>query len=158
MADTFIKDLPIESNPQSADYLVGDFGTPPRTKKVAVGSLSAGATPGTATTSQTLSATNLTYVKADGTLALADATAEGKEAISFVKTSYGSGVSAQHYFSGVISGFSGLTPGANYFMSRTPGAVTSDVSAYTTGNVIMKIGNAISATEIYFNPQIPVTK
>ena len=153
-----ISDLPLESDPQGTDYLVGDFGNPAVTKRVRISDLpDGGAGSDTATTSQIIPALSLTYIKADGTLDLADASSEGKEAISFVAEGYGAGVAAVHYLSGnVIEGLVGLTPGVDYYMSETAGAITATPPS-TLGNVVLKIGTAISATKIAFNPSIPVT-
>lgn len=44
---------------------------------------------------------------------------------------------------GKIKGFSGLTPGANYYLSNTAGAIST-----TPGATSIKVGKALSATEI----------
>ena len=56
----------------------------------------------------------------------------------------------------IITGFTGLTPNALYFLSVTPGEMTT-VPPAADGNVIQQVGKAISATEFFFNPQIPIT-
>jgi hypothetical protein len=49
---------------------------------------------------------------------------------------------------GLLDGFSGLTPGARYYLSpTTPGAITSTLPT-GTGNIIVKVGFAKSATEL----------
>lgn len=45
--------------------------------------------------------------------------------------------------SGVVSGQSGLTPGTRYYLSSTPGAISSSAG----GNTV-KVGKAVSATEL----------
>ena len=53
-----------------------------------------------------------------------------------------------------ITGFSGLTPGAAYFLSdATAGALTTTAPSATVGNVIRQVGYALSATEFVFLPQ-----
>ena len=47
---------------------------------------------------------------------------------------------------GEVSGFVGLTPLAQYYLSLTPGLATLSVGAYTTGNVVQKIGKAKSTS------------
>jgi hypothetical protein len=46
---------------------------------------------------------------------------------------------------GRLSGFSGLTPGARYYLSTTAGEISSTIPA-GTGNVIVQVGYAKSAT------------
>ena len=87
----------------------------------------------------------------------ADATAEGKEAIGFVLSSVSNGASATVYFEGTITGLSGLTEGARYYLSAsTPGAVTATPPG-SAGNVVQYIGTAISTTELSFEPDIIAT-
>ena len=83
----------------------------------------------------------------------ADATAEGKEVHGFVLAAVTSPAAALVYFEGRITGLSGLTPGASYYLSAsTPGAVTlTPVSA--AGNVDQYVGSAVSATELNFEPE-----
>lgn len=53
-----------------------------------------------------------------------------------------------------ISGFSGLTPGQSVYVSRsTPGAVTQDLSAFVTGEHVYRVGHALTASVIVFNPE-----
>lgn len=49
-----------------------------------------------------------------------------------------------------VSGLAGLTPGATYWLSTTPGLITD--TPPSSDNVIQKIGVAVSATELFFNP------
>ena len=51
--------------------------------------------------------------------------------------------------SGIRSGFSGLIPGADYYLSNTPGAIST-----TPGTNIMVVGLAISPTELLIFPGI----
>lgn len=54
----------------------------------------------------------------------------------------------------IVGGFSGLTPGKKQYVSRaTAGALTEDLSAFTTGESAYCVGRALSATEIEFDPQ-----
>lgn len=87
----------------------------------------------------------------------ADATAEGKEANGFVIAAVTSGATATVYTEGnILSGLTGLTPGARYYLSTTPGQINAaPVSA--TGNVDQCVGVAASATTLVFAPEDPVT-
>lgn len=41
-----------------------------------------------------------------------------------------------------------LVPGDVYFLSTTAGKITNDVSAYVAGNIIQKLGIAVSTTDL----------
>lgn len=82
----------------------------------------------------------------------ADATAANKfYAVGFVLDSVASGQPAKVYFEGVVTGLSGLTIGAKYFLSETAGAITSTAPS-TSGALVQFVGTAISATELSFEP------
>lgn len=99
----------------------------------------------------------IVYVKADGQLALADATAEAKEAVGFVAAPYAAAALATYSLTGsIISGLAGLTPGATYYLNTTPGAITITPPS-TVGNVVQAVGVALSATSLLFAPQAPIT-
>lgn len=78
----------------------------------------------------------------------ADASAEGKEANGFVLAAVTSGQMADVYAEGTNAGLSGLTPGP-LFLSTTPGQVTSTAPT-GTGQVVQRVGAAISATALNF--------
>lgn len=48
---------------------------------------------------------------------------------------------------------SGLTAGTKYYLSKTAGTLTNNVSGYTSGNIVYQIGYARSSTEIIVAPQ-----
>lgn len=162
MADTPISRLPLETAPALTDFIVGDFGSTPRTKRVTVAALlsavDTSGISGTATAAVALlQATPLCYIKSNGTLDLANATAEGKEALVFVNDDFQAGNVVTYYTTGLIDGFVGLTPGTDYFMSAaTSGAVTATAPT-TAGNVVQRIGVAVSSTAISFSPATPIT-
>lgn len=81
----------------------------------------------------------------------ADATIVGKEADGFVLSAVTSGANALVYFEGVNTALSGLVPGAKLFLDTTAGGVT-DTAPSTGGNVLQKVGRAISATAMTFEP------
>ncbi len=87
----------------------------------------------------------------------ADATAEGKEAVGFVKAAVATGATAAVYFEGRMTGLAGLTTGARQYLAATPGAVTATAPS-ASGNVVQFIGTAVIATEIDFEKSNPVTK
>ncbi len=110
-------------------------------------------------TSENLSAGNLVNVYDNGgtpTARKADGTAEGKECYGFVLAGTTSPAAATVYLSGTITGLTSLTPGARYYLDATAGAATATPLS-TSGNVSQFIGVAISATEISFDADEPIT-
>jgi hypothetical protein len=110
-------------------------------------------------TSENLSAGNLVNIydnSGTATARKADGTSEGKETVGFVLAGTTSPAAASVYLTGTITGLSSLTPGARYYMDDTAGAVT-DTPLTASGNVSQYIGTAISATEIAFDPDEPIT-
>ena len=87
----------------------------------------------------------------------ADATAEGKEAVGFVKAVAALNASAAVYFEGRISGLSGLTPGDRMFTSAATAGASTATPPSAAGNVVQYIGTAVSATEIDFERGEPIT-
>jgi hypothetical protein len=85
----------------------------------------------------------------------ADATAAGKEVDGYVKEATDSGDTATMYFEGENNALSGLTPSSSYFLSTTPGAVSATAPS-ATGNVVQRVGKALSATAIEFNRGTPI--
>jgi hypothetical protein len=81
----------------------------------------------------------------------ADATTSGKEAHGFVLEAVDSGDPATVYFEGTNTQVSGATPGV-VFLATTAGGFTSTAPS-STGNVVQKLGVAVSATAISFEAQ-----
>jgi hypothetical protein len=112
----------------------------------------------TANAGEGLSAGNLVYISAAGTVFKADANAVDKAAIGFVLASSASGASATVYFEGTITGLTGLTAGTRYFLSDTAtGGVTATLPT-GVGDIVQLVGTAISATELSFEPQTPLVR
>lgn len=87
----------------------------------------------------------------------ADATVEGKECQGFVKSAFASAATAVVFTSGnILTGLSGLTPGARQYLAITSGART-ETPPSAAGNVLQMLGNANSATSIIFEPEEPIT-
>lgn len=85
----------------------------------------------------------------------ADATVAGKEAHGFVLVGAGSGASVTVYFEGSNTAMSGLTPGTQ-FLSTTAG-ITSGSAPAGSGNVVQRVGFAVSATTMNFQSGVPIT-
>jgi hypothetical protein len=112
-----------------------------------------------ANASETLSAGDMVNLWDDaGTLKArkADATAAGKECDGFTSEGVNSGDPATITLDGTLSGLSGLTIGAHYFVSTTPGTITLTAPS-TGGNVYQSVGKAKSATELIFERGEPIT-
>lgn len=84
----------------------------------------------------------------------ADATTSGKEAHGFVLESVTSGNPATVYFEGTNTQVTGATAGVVY-LSTTAGDFSSSAPS-GSGNVVQKLGVAISSTAISFEAQQPV--
>lgn len=109
----------------------------------------------TAIAAVSLTGPALVYVNGSGQLDYADATAEGKEAVGYINDSFAAAAVATYYNAGQMEGLSGLSTNVRYFMTTTPGVVGAIPS--TTGNVVLCVGTAASATTLNFNLETPVT-
>lgn len=78
----------------------------------------------------------------------ADATTAGKQAHGYVLTSVDNGDPATVYFEGSNTQVSGATPGPVFLSTSAGGFASTAPSA--AGNVVQRLGVAISATEINF--------
>lgn len=115
-----------------------------------------GADTASITTSEALAAGDLVNVwnSTGAKVRKADATTAGKEAHGFVLAAFGSGVPATVYFEGTNTGVTGLTPGPQ-FLSTTAGTATGTAPT-GSGNVVQRLGIAISATAINFEGGQPI--
>jgi len=97
------------------------------------------------------------FIKSNGHIDLAIATSASiKDAmIVLVKdSSIDSAASGLCYHvDQVISGFSGLTPGATYFISASTAGEIVTPAPISSGNYIYRVGRAVSATELRFEPE-----
>jgi len=84
----------------------------------------------------------------------ADATTAGKEAHGFVLSAFDSGDPANVYFEGTNTQVSGATAGIVY-LATSAGGFTSTAPS-SSGNVVQKLGVAVSATAISFEGQQPI--
>lgn len=84
----------------------------------------------------------------------ADASAAGTFANGFVLSSVTAGANATVYFSGLNNQVSGLTPG-KHFLTTTPGT-SNHVAPSASTNIVQRVGFAIDATTLFFEPQDPI--
>lgn len=112
-----------------------------------------------AATSESLSAGQLVNLWNDsGTIKARKADASnGRRAHGFVLTGVTSPNNATVYLDGTITGLTSLTPGATYYLSgATAGAIVSTAPS-TSGYISQEVGVALSATELHFEEQQPIT-
>ena len=82
----------------------------------------------------------------------ADATTNGKTAHGFVLSNVTSPANATVYLeSSQNNSVSGLTVGSDYYLSTTPGVVTTTPPS-ASGNIVQLLGTATSATNLPFTP------
>lgn len=84
----------------------------------------------------------------------ADATTAGKEAHGFVLSAVSATNNASVYFEGTNTSVTGQTPGV-VFLGTTAGTATSTAPS-GSGNVVQRIGFAISTTAINFQSNDPI--
>lgn len=98
---------------------------------------------------------NIHNVSGSARVRKADAATAGKEAHGFVLAGVASAANATVYFEGTNTGVTGQTPGVA-FLSATAGLATP-VAPSVAGQVVQRIGLAVSATAINFEPSPPIT-
>lgn len=111
--------------------------------------------PDTATlvASEDLSAGDIVSIWDDGGIAKvrkADAS-NGYRADGFVKSNVTSSQNALVYFEGPNTGKSGLTAGARYYLSATPGGIT-DTPVTASGSIHQYVGSAYGVSSFNFEP------
>jgi hypothetical protein len=85
----------------------------------------------------------------------ADATDATKRAQAYVKDTVEAGADVTVYLDGELPGTS-LTPGAKYYLTTTPGTVSTTAPS-GSGNMVQCVGEASSETAIKFDPdKIPI--
>lgn len=84
----------------------------------------------------------------------ADASTAVAPANGFVLAAVADTANATVYWGGLNGQCTGLTPGP-HFLSTTAG-ISNHVPPSATGNIVQKVGIAISATTLFFNPQDPI--
>lgn len=85
----------------------------------------------------------------------ADATDISTQASGFVLAAYALSASARVYFEGTITGLTGLTPGATYFLSETAGAITTTAPS-TVSAIVQRVGRAHGTTKLSFEAAQPI--
>lgn len=95
-------------------------------------------------------ARDVVYISSANNVSPAIATAPGTAyAIGLAKAAAAPAANVPVISEGIVAGFSGLTPGARYFLSAATAGEITATTPTGTGNVIMQIGYAKSATELH---------
>ena len=106
------------------------------------------------TAGENLTAGDYVTIDGAGEVVRASAASGGSSAIGYVKDTTLSGASVTVYFEGTNDVLPGLTPGSTYFLSdTTPGGVSTTIPT-DTGEIVQKIGLAINATSLTFEPDV----
>lgn len=88
----------------------------------------------------------------------ADGSTQGKAADGYVLAAVASGAQAQVYLSsGIVPGFTGLTPGDAFLSASTPGAVAA-TGAASAGQTFQKVGKVLDANTLQFTRGEPVAR
>jgi hypothetical protein len=87
--------------------------------------------------------------------ARADAAATS-EAFAMATATVANGAVGTYQTQGPITGLSGLTPGATYFLDPTTAGAMTATPPETSGQYAVELGRAVTATEFYFDPKSPL--
>lgn len=108
----------------------------------------------TYTAGEAISARDILYTSASGTVMKADATNKAKAAQAVTQAAISNAATGPVFFAGKrITGFTGLTAGERYFLSNTtPGGIAlfSALTFNTTGHIIQCVGIAESSSVLRF--------
>lgn len=108
----------------------------------------------TLTAAETLAPRDLIAINGSGQMVKADADDAAKFSVGYVTAGVTSGASGTaNLIGGIITGFTGLTPGALYYLSATAGGITT---TKPTSGIVQAVGVAISSTSLsyIFSPAI----
>ena len=98
---------------------------------------------------------DLVYITGGMTADKADNTSVATAPVAGIVVEKPTDTTATLVFFGIVSGFTGLTPGAQVFLGEEGGIITPPLPE-TPGTVIQKIGQAISATTLLLDPDTPI--
>ncbi len=109
--------------------------------------------------SEALSAGNLVNIYNNAGTAncrKADGSTTGKVAHGFVLAAVAGTATATVYLAGLNTAVTGLTSGPQFLSDTTPGASIA-AAPTTAGHTVQKVGVAVSATALQFDPGEPIT-
>jgi hypothetical protein len=90
-----------------------------------------------------------------GKVSKANANSSATLCSGIVLSNTASGFRAEVCLIGAITGFGGLVPGSIYYLSTTDGTLSN--SPPGAGNYSQKVGRALTATTLFFNPSLEST-
>lgn len=111
-------------------------------------------------TGSTIAARSVCYISGDQsgvpqiTKAQADAEANAKGMLVIVLAEIADGATGNCRVLGKVTGFSGLTPDAIQYLSDDTAGAIEETATTTSTEIVRIIGYALSATVIYFHPDI----
>lgn len=109
-------------------------------------------TRGYCTFTETVVAGQLLHLQ--GTARLANATDATRPARAFATAPVTAGQIGEYMLLGAITNFAGLTPGALYYLSTTPGIITSVAPISTQYK--QAVGFAVDANTLFFRPDLEI--
>lgn len=112
----------------------------------------------TGTAFEALAAGDFVYVRSDGQIAKAIATAAATLAAGFVLQAFAAAATATVYLDTKNTALSGLTPGATYFLSGTTAGAVTTVPVTASGQYLQAVGRATSATVLSVEIQTPILR
>jgi hypothetical protein len=108
-------------------------------------------------TGSTIGALVPVYIKSDGSLGLAGANVANiaTAAVGFTTGSIPTATSGTVYIKPgtAISGFSGLTPGAEVYLGLTAGTYTQSTAGFSPSTPLYGLGEALTASQVTFKPR-----
>lgn len=153
---TITNDSPDQTVSITAGTGISVSGTYPSFTVAATGSATE-----TYTAGEAIGARDLVYVNSSGQIMKADANDVTKQATGFCQSAISNGASGQVTFlrGSKITGFTGLTANATYFLSNTTtgGIALFSALTYGTADIIQVVGIAEGTTAIRFAPGTPTT-
>ena len=78
------------------------------------------------------------------------------EAFYFATAGIAAAASGFFQSSGILAGLSGLTPGATYYLSPTTAGAMVTTAPTATGQFVVRLGKALSATEFEIRIERPI--
>jgi hypothetical protein len=103
------------------------------------------------TADEALAARDALYISAADNVSKASASAAGTaQLVGFAKASAIDTADVTVVSEGVLTGFSGLTPGARYYLATTAGTITATIPS-GSGNTVTQAGYAKSATALHIH-------
>jgi len=85
------------------------------------------------------------------TARLANATNNTKPCHAYALAAVNSGDYGEFILGGILSQFSGLTPGTMYYLATSSGNYVNTAPS-TAGNIVQQVGYVLTSTTFYFNP------